>query len=414
MNQDIKRSEDPEGIDTGPPSIGKVENIVTNDAVFGNITEGGPNYRNLGLLGTIALMMKTQIGLGVLSMPLILGTLGIVPGNILIVTIAAITTWSSYMIGVFKIRHPEVYGIGDVGGMFFGRVGYELFGGAYALQFTFSAGSAMLSISIALNALSSHAVCTAIFVAVAAVAGFGIGSIRTLDRIGILAWIGTICIITAVFVVTVGVGLQDRPSAAPQAGEWTSDYKLVNSPGFTDAISAVSSLVFTYTGTPIFFNIVSEMREPLLYPRALAVCQTAVTIVYIIVGTVVYYYCGSYVASPALGSAGDIVKKVSYGIALPGLIVSCVLFVHLPGKHIFVRILRGSDHLTSNSVIHWTTWLSSTFGVALVAYIVASAIPVFSGLIALIGALLGSFLNFHPYAGMWLYDNWKTAERTLK
>lgn len=297
----------------------------------------------------------------------------------------------------------------------------------------------MLSISIALNALSSHAVCTAIFVAVAAVAGFGIGSIRTLDRIGFLAWIGTICIITAgetrrcafyylplltayfpVFVVTVGVGLQDRPSAAPQKGEWKSDYKLVNSPGFTDAISAVSSLVFTYSGTPIFFNIVSEMRDPLLYPRALAVCQTAVTIVYIIVGTVVYYYCGSYVASPALGSAGDIVKKVSYGIALPGLIVSCVLFVHvrvqptfaltstnicglpiqLPGKHIFVRILRGSDHLTSNSVIHWTTWLGSTFGVALVAYIVASAIPVFSGLISLIGALLGSFLNFHPYAGM--------------
>lgn len=78
-------------------------------------------------------MMKTQIGLGVLSMPLILGTLGIVPGNILIVVIAAITTWSSYMIGVFKIRHPEVYGIGDVGGMFFCRVGYELFGGVYAL-----------------------------------------------------------------------------------------------------------------------------------------------------------------------------------------------------------------------------------------------------------------------------------------
>lgn len=72
------------------------------------------------------------------------------------------------------------------------------------------------------------------------------------------------------------------------------------------------------------------------------------------------------------------------------------------------------SHLTSNSAVHWTTWLSSTFGVTLVAYIVASAIPVFSGLISLIGALLGSFLNFHPYAGMWLYDNWKTGERTLR
>lgn len=125
------------------------------------------------------------------------------------------------------------------------------------------------------------------------------------------------------------MGLQDRPSAAPQTGHWKSDYKLFNNPSFTEAISAVSTLVFTYAGTPAFFNIVAEMRQPLMYNRSLAICQTTVTLVYIIVGTIVYYFCGSYVASPALGSAGDTVKKVSYGIALPGLIVSCVLFIHV-------------------------------------------------------------------------------------
>ena len=132
-----------------------------------------------------------------------------------------------------------------------------------------------------------------------------------------------------VFIVTVGVGLQDRPSEAPKVGHWKSDYKLFNNPSFTEAISAVSTLVFTYAGTPAFFNIVAEMRQPLHYTRSLAICQITVTAVYIIVGTIVYYYCGSYVASPALGSAGVTVKKISYGIALPGLIVSCVLFIHV-------------------------------------------------------------------------------------
>lgn len=132
-----------------------------------------------------------------------------------------------------------------------------------------------------------------------------------------------------VFIVTVAVGLQDRPSAAPVQGDWKSDYKITNSPSFTDAISAISTLVFTYAGTPGFFNIAAEMRDPHLYTRSLAVCQITVTSVYIIVATIVYYFCGSYVASPALGSAGPLIKKVAYGVALPGLAVSGILLAHV-------------------------------------------------------------------------------------
>jgi len=61
----------------------------------------------------------------------------------------------------------------------------------------FVAGSGILSISIALNALSLHGACTAVFVAVAAVIGFIFCSIQTLGRITWLAWVGVICIISA-------------------------------------------------------------------------------------------------------------------------------------------------------------------------------------------------------------------------
>ncbi|KAH7141633.1 transmembrane amino acid transporter protein-domain-containing protein [Dactylonectria macrodidyma] len=416
MTNDIKTEYDPDGIAQVPPQAGEVleGNTIEHDAVFGDITEDGPNYRNVGWIGTTALMMKTQIGLGVLSMPVVFDTLGLVPGIILLIVIAGITTWSDYIVGVFKLRHRHVYGIDDVGRMMFGRIGYEAFGAMYALYFTFVSGSAMLSISVALNALSEHGACTAIFVAVAAIMTFCLSSIQTLGRISWVAWVGASCIIISVFVVTIAVGLQDRPSAAPKGlGEWKSDYKIVAHPSFTDAISAVSTLVFTYAGTPAFFNIVSEMRDPRLYTRALAVCQVTVTVVYIIVGTVVYYFCGSYVASPALGSAGPLMKKVGYGIALPGLFGSAILLSHLPAKHIFIRILRGSQHLTANTAIHWITWIGSTLSVSLVAYIVASAIPVFGGLVSLIGALFGTFLSLQPMGCMWLYDHWK-EDRTTK
>lgn len=98
---------------------------------------------------------------------------------------------------------------------------------------------------------------------------------------------------------------------------------------FSEAISAISTIIFAYAGTPAFFSIASEMRDPSHYNRALMLCQSVVTCFYLAIGIVIYYYCGSYVSSPALGSAGPVVKKVSYGFALPGLIVSTLLFIHV-------------------------------------------------------------------------------------
>ncbi|KAL1846921.1 hypothetical protein Plec18170_008889 [Paecilomyces lecythidis] len=106
---------------------------IAQDAVFGEITEEGPNYRNVGWLGTVAIMMKTQFGLGVLSIPQVLDTLGMIPGIICLCAISSITTWSNYVIGTFKRNHPEVYGIDDAGRLMFGRVGREAFGVAVCI-----------------------------------------------------------------------------------------------------------------------------------------------------------------------------------------------------------------------------------------------------------------------------------------
>lgn len=55
----------------------------------------------------------------------------------------------------------------------------------------------MLGLSIGFNAVSDHATCTAVFVAVAAAIGMSLGSLRTMSRISWLAWIGIVCILIA-------------------------------------------------------------------------------------------------------------------------------------------------------------------------------------------------------------------------
>ncbi|KAI9369816.1 transmembrane amino acid transporter protein-domain-containing protein [Aspergillus egyptiacus] len=385
---------------------------VQVDAVFGEIQEGAVNYRDVGWKGTTVIMLKAQIGLGVLSIPQVFDTVGLIPGIIILLVISAMTAWSGWLVGVFKMRHPEVYGIDDIGRMLFGRVGYEVLGAMYALFWIFLAGSAMLSISISLNALSSHAICTAIFVAIAAIVAFVLSSVETLSKMSFLAWIGSGSVIVAVLTVTVAVGVQGHPPAingvVPE-----SDYKLFNNPSFADALAAISTVCLSYAGTPAFFHIMAEMREPSHYNRSFAASQVIITIMYVVCGTVVYYYCGSHVASPALGSAGPLMKKVCYGLALPGLIVSAVLMLHLPAKHIFVRTLRGSKHLTAHTPTHWIAWIGSTLTTAVIAYVIASGIPVFSSLVSLIGALFAITLCFQPFGCMWLYDNWHEPRTRL-
>ncbi|KAI9041759.1 uncharacterized protein KD926_006483 [Aspergillus affinis] len=250
-------------------------------------------------LGAVAVMTKTQIGLGVLSIPASLDTLGMIPGVIVLVVMAVITTWSNYMIGVFKLRHPSVYNIDDVGQMLFGRPGRIILGSVDHF-----------------NRLECYVSSRSI--------------IRTLSRISWLAWVGVMFIITSIIVLTISVGLQGRPSTVSQTQPWESDFQLTsNSPSFPEAISAVAAILNAYAGTPGFFAIVSEMRNPHHYTRSLLICQSGVTVLYLAVGITVYYYCGSYVASPALGSAGLLMKRVCYGFALPGLVVSTFLFVHV-------------------------------------------------------------------------------------
>lgn len=124
------------------------------------------------------------------------------------------------------------------------------------------------------------------------------------------------------------MGIEEKPEDAPP-GPWESDFNLFGNRTFPNAASALSSLVFAYAGTPAFFSIVSEMREPRHYTRSLIICQSTVTITYLVIGIVVYYFCGSYVASPALGSAGLTMKRICYGLALPGLLVTCTIVLHV-------------------------------------------------------------------------------------
>lgn len=105
----------------------------------------------------------------------------------------------------------------------------------------------------------------------------------------------------------IGVGIE-RPDPVVQATVKT---------GFASAFQSVTNIIFAYAGHVAFFSFISELKNPKDFPKALFFLQAWDILLYIVVAIVVYRYTGSDVSSPALGSAGTVVKKVAYGIALP-------------------------------------------------------------------------------------------------
>lgn len=94
-------------------------------------------------------------------------------------------------------------------------------------------------------------------------------------------------------------------------------------------MSALSTLVFSYCGVVAYFSVASEMRDLRDYPKAAVIANAVVTGTLLTIGIVVYYHCGTFVASPALGSAGPLLKKISYGVALPGVIITGTIVTHV-------------------------------------------------------------------------------------
>ena len=123
--------------------------------------------------------------------------------------------------------------------------------------------------------------------------GFVLSSIQTLNKISWIGWTGLISIMAAIITVCVAVGVQDRPSEAPQEGPWTTDTATARHPGFITGMNALNTAVFAFSVTPYYFNIIGEMKEPKHFSRTAYLTQGFVTATYLAISVVVYYFVSS-------------------------------------------------------------------------------------------------------------------------
>lgn len=380
--------------------------------VYGDEQTAQIRYRTMDWWKAAALMLAETVSLGILSIPSVFASLGMVAGCILVISLGVIATATGYMLGKFKLRYPHVHNMADAGEVLAGPIGREVCGAAQVVFLVFSAGSHVLTGMIAFDTITAGASCSVLWVAVAAIICFVCTLPRTLNGISYLSVVSFISIFTACMITMIGVGVQGHKGGVVT----TSNL------GFASGFLAVTDIIFAYSGHVTFFTFISEMKKPQDFPKALYLLQIADTTLYLVVGVVVYAYTGASTVSPALGNTGTVLRKVAYGIALPTVLISGVVNGHVCAKLVFMRIFRrngvASRHLTKHSVVGWATWIGICATIWTLGFVIAEVIPFFDDLLGVMSSIFASWFTYGISGLFWFnmtprHERWTTPARKL-
>jgi amino acid transporter len=191
------------------------------------------------------------------------------------------------------------------------------FAAAFILNLVLICASANITMSVALNTLSNHALCTVAFMAFPHIVCWMLCLPRKLTFAAALSWVCTISIVAAVLIVMIALGVAG-PRAPPG---FDVSITLVGKPTFVETVNALLNIAFAFAGNQSFISVMAEMRDPSKdFPPALFMQKSFEVVIYIIVACVIYGLAGNAVTSPALGSAAAIPAKIAYGILIPSVL----------------------------------------------------------------------------------------------
>jgi amino acid permease len=362
--------------------------------------EGEAHFHRLGWKRLTIVLIVTAVALGSLSLPGAFASLGMVAGVILTVGIGIVAMYTSYVIGQVKLKYPHISHYTDVGRMMFGNVGYVVISIMFVLQLVFTTGSHVLTGAIMFGNLSDNGACTVVFTVVSAILLFLVAIPPSFSEMAVLGYIDFVSIIAAIFITIVATGIR----AGEQAGgvsavEWLvwpkADLTLA------EAVIAISNIVFAYSFALCQFSFMDEMHTPADYDKAVVALGVFEIFLYTLTGALVYAFVGSDVKSPALLSAGPVVSKVAFGIAIPVIFISGSINTTVVARFLHGRMFKNSIIRYVNTPMGWATWIGLDAAITLLSWIVASAIPFFSDLLAICSSLFISGFTFYFPAIMW-------------
>ncbi|KAF7544422.1 hypothetical protein G7046_g9793 [Stylonectria norvegica] len=359
-------------------------------------------YRTCSWQKTAALLFSEYICLAIMSFPWSYSVLGLVPGLILTVFVAAVVLYTSLVLWEFCLRHPEVRDVCDIGQMlFWGKEWAWWFTAViFVLNNTFIQGLHVLVGAKYLNTMTETddvACRTVVFSVIVTVICFFASLPRTFDMLSKLGTASAFFTFLSVVLAAAFAGAEGKPAGydALTLGEPIVRAFPVKGTTFVNAMSAFLNISYTFIGQITLPSFIAEMREPRDFPKALWACTIAEIFVFSIVGAVVYAYTGDqYVTAPAFGSLHPLYKKVAFSFMIPTIIFLGTLYASVTARFVFFRVFRNSKHVNSHTLVGWGSWAGILLITWIGGFIIAMVIPFFNSLLSVMSSLFDSFFGF--------------------
>ena len=226
-----------------------VEEVVLeaeNEAPANIFSEGGISYRTMGRWDTALVLITNQVGMGILSLPAMLQILGIVPGVIAIIGIGLLSTYTAYELLQFYRKYPHVVNIVDMARIVGGHTFEVIVGIGVIIKLVLTCSSATVTLSVAFNTMSDHAMCTVGWIGVSAICCWLLCLPRKFKFVAHVGIPSTISIFAAVLIVIIALGIANPKGAPP--GVFDREIKAVGNPTFKEGLNACLQICYAYAG----------------------------------------------------------------------------------------------------------------------------------------------------------------------
>ncbi|EGR49667.1 hypothetical protein MKX07_000488 [Trichoderma sp. CBMAI-0711] len=370
------------------------------DAERAIIEQGEHKFNRLGWKRLTIVLIVEAIALGSLSLPSAFATLGMVAGTICSVGLGLLAIYTSDLVGMVKLKFPEVAHYADAARLVAGKFGYELVGFMFAFQLVLLIGSHCLTGAIALGRISEDAICSVAWAAISAVVLFLLALPPSFTELAIFGYIDFASIIIAIGITMIATGIQaHNAEGGLSAVPWSAWPK--ENLGFTEAFIAITNIVFAYSFSICQFSFMDEMHTPKDYKKSIWALGLIEIAIYTLTGAIIYAFVGPDVESPALLSAGHLISKVAFGVGLPVIFISGSINGTVVGRFIFSRVFKDSIIRYINTPKAWAIWTAMIAGLTVIAWVIAEAIPFFSDLLAISSSLFISGFTYYFPAIFW-------------
>ncbi|KAJ5953147.1 hypothetical protein N7454_000043 [Penicillium verhagenii] len=387
-----------------------------------HIYESGiQKFSRLGWKRLTVVLIVEAIALGSLSIPSTFATLGMVAGVICTVGLGLVAIYTSWIIGKVKLAFPEVAHYADVGRLMGARLGcprfgFELINAMLAIQLLFLTGSHCLTGTIAFLNITKSDVCSVVFGVVSAIILLLLAVPPSFTEMAVLGYIDFASIIIAIGITVIATGVD--ASNAPEglaAVNWSAWPK--EGISFYEAFVSVTNIIFAYSFALCQFSFMDEMHTPRDYVKSIWALGIIEIVIYTLTGSLIYAFVGQDVQSPALLSAGSMLKRVAFGIALPVIFISGSINTVVFGRLVHGRIFANSQLRFINTKMGWITWLATIAVGTVIAFIIAEVIPFFNDLLSISSSLFISGFTFYFPPMMWFLllkkGSWKEPKNIL-